>query len=133
MAPSPSSRQHRSPPEEVSLVESIRWIRGLVPLAAVALMGGAAGARPPALGAADVPWEPPPCSEAASSGEAATDTHGASAWYRLDGRLDADGTLTGHDLVVAAGDEVERSLRLPPEAFASGPRTGTVLVGEDDG
>jgi hypothetical protein len=34
---------------------------------------------------------------------------------------------------VGTGDAEERSLRLPPEAFASGPSEGTLLVGEDDG
>jgi hypothetical protein len=120
-------------------VESMRWIRGLVPLAAVALMGAGAGARPPVLGAVDPPWEPPPCSQSGSpvgpggAVPALADAVPGAAWYRLDARLDEEGTLDGHELVVAIGDGPERALRLPSEAFATGPREGIVLVGEDDG
>ncbi|HEX5015638.1 MAG TPA: hypothetical protein VFV72_15945 [Candidatus Limnocylindrales bacterium] len=58
----------------------------------------------------------------------------ATAWYRLDPALDADGALTGWRFF--AGQAAERhalEIALPVESFASGPRNGLVLVGADDG
>jgi len=116
-------------------VESMRWIRGLVPLAAVALMGAGAGARPDAFGVTGQSWEPPPCAAAGppgAAGEASTG-RGDPAWYRLDGMLDDSGTLVGQRLTVGVAGGAERRLDLPPESFASGPVDGVILVGEDDG
>lgn len=109
-------------------MEPMRWTRGLLPLAVMALVSAAP--RPPVLGAVDPPWLPPPCTEATA---APPDGAAAPAWYRLDGILDRQGTLAGMRLVVGLGDEPARWIALPPESFATGPRRGVVLVGEDDG
>jgi hypothetical protein len=106
-------------------VEAMRWVRGLVPLAAIALVG--AGARPPVSAAVPPPWVPPPCADAAPPGT------GVPSWYRLDAVLDAAGTLSGQRLVLAVAGEAERTMSLPAESFASGPTAGAVLVGQDDG
>jgi hypothetical protein len=108
-------------------VDPIRWIRGAVPVATLALVSAAALARPSLLEAADPPWDPPPCpaSAAASTGE--------SAWYRLDGVVDDAGTLVGQRLIVGVVGAGGRAVELPPESFASGPFGGRVLVGADDG
>jgi hypothetical protein len=107
-------------------VEPIRWIRGLVPVAALALVGAGALARPPLLEAADPPWDPPPC-------PAAVAPSGVGAWFRLDGLVDDAGTLTGQRLTVGRLGAGGRTMDLPPESFATGPWAGRVLVGADDG
>jgi hypothetical protein len=125
MAASPSSRQS-IPPEEEALVEPIRWIRGAVPVAALALVGAGVLARPPLLEAADPPWDPPPCPVAGAPS-------GAGAWFRLDGLVDDAGTLNGQRLTVGQLGAGGRTIDLPPESFATGPWAGRVLVGADDG
>lgn len=107
-------------------MEPIRWIRGAVPVAALALVGVGVLARPPLLEAADPPWDPPPCA-------AAVAPSGADAWFRLDGLVDDAGTLTGQRLTVGRLGAGGRSMDLPPESFATGPWSGQVLVGADDG
>jgi hypothetical protein len=107
-------------------VEPIRWIRGAVPVAALALVGAGVLARPPLLEAADPPWDPPPC-------PAAVAPSGVGAWFRLDGLIDDAGTLTGQRLTVGQLGAGGRTLDLPPESFATGPWAGRVLVGADDG
>ena len=109
-------------------MESLRWIRGAVPVATLALMGAAALARPSLLEAADPPWDPPSC-PAATGAPAIV----VPAWYRLDGVVDETGTLSGHRLTVGALGEPGRAIPLPPESFATGPVEGRVLVGADDG
>lgn len=77
------------------------------------------------------PWVPPPCPSARNAppgGDAPVGT-----WYQLDPILDRTGTLAGQRLTVGSPAGPSRSLRLPPESFASGPRGGFVLVGSDDG
>jgi hypothetical protein len=102
----------------------------MVPLAAAALMGAGVMTRPPVLVAADPPWDPPPCTDSGPGGGRATT---AAAWYRLDGVLDEAGTLAGSRLTLGLVGGLTRRLALPPEAFASGPVRGIVLVGADDG
>ena len=112
-------------------MEPIRWVRGMLPLAAAALMGAGVMTRPPVLVAADPPWEPPPCTDSGPPGAGRGTT--AAAWYRLDGQLDEAGMLAGSRLAVGLVGGVTRHLALPPESFASGPVRGLVLVGADDG
>jgi hypothetical protein len=109
-------------------VEPIRWIRGAIPAAALALVSVAAVARPPLLEAADPPWDPPPCSATGRLAAAQP-----AVWYRLDGVVDPSGTLTGQRLVVGVAGGAGRAIDLAPESFASGPAGGRVLVGADDG
>ncbi len=108
-------------------MEPIRWIRGAVPVAALALVGVGALARPPLLEAADPPWDPPPCPAAVTA------PADAAVWFRLDGVVDDAGTLTGQRLAVGRLGAGGRSIDLPPESFATGPWDGRVLVGADDG
>ncbi len=84
-------------------------------------LGPAAGDRP-----WDPPWDPPPCS-------AATTAPAGVGWYRLDPVLDGTGTLAARRLVVGVDGASQGSMDLAPESFASGPVSGLVLSGEDDG
>lgn len=108
-------------------MELVRCLAGAGTLAAVALVGALGAARLPVMAAADPPWQPPPC------GEAQTGAPAGAAWYRLDPRLDDDGSLAGQRLTVGLIDGASWHLDLAPESFASGPEAGMVLVGEDDG
>jgi hypothetical protein len=114
-------------------VETTRWIRGMLPLAAVALLAAGVGARPALLqaagGALRSAWEPPPCAPVSPPPDGAGD-----AWYRMERVLDAGGTLVGSRLHAGLIGEAGRAIELPAEAFASGPVDGElILVGEDDG
>ena len=110
-------------------MEVLRFARALAPLAAVVLLGPPGVARPAVSGATDPPWEPPGCRGGVIAQPAAAD----AAWYRLDAVLDATGTLSGQRLTVGIVGGPARRIDLPPEAFASGPVRGVVLVGDDDG
>jgi hypothetical protein len=110
-------------------VEVHRFVRGLAPIAAVALLAAPGVARPGVLGSAAPPWDPPTCRDRA----AAAGVPASTAWYRLDGVLDASGTLAGQRLTLGLIGGRARMLALPPESFASGPVGGRVLVGDDDG
>jgi hypothetical protein len=96
-------------------------------MAALALVGVLGAAQPPVMAAADPPWQRTPC------GEARAGAPQGPAWYRLDPRLDDDGSLAGQRLTVGLIDGASRHLDLAAESFASGPEAGMVLVGEDDG
>lgn len=112
-------------------MEVVHWFRGLLPIAALALVGAAAPAHPPATGTAGSPWEPSPCVGVPAPGNpGATAT---PAWFRLDPVLDRTGTLAGRHLTLGVLDGAVRRLDLPPESFASGPVRGRVLAGDDDG
>ncbi len=109
-------------------MEALRWIR-ITPLA-IMLAAGAIGPGKPVLSAVgDPPWDPPPC-PGTVTGDARA---GIGAWYRLDPLLDQAGTLVGQHLAIGADGAPERWLDLAPEAFASGPVGGLVVMGEDDG
>lgn len=110
-------------------MEPVRWIRGLLPLTAVVLVGVGAVSRPPVLGAIEPPWKPPPC----PPGAGAPVAEASAAWYRLDGLVDTAGTLAGQSLVVGVVGGRTRAIELAPESFAAGPVGGRILVGEDDG
>lgn len=113
-------------------MELVRCLTGTGALAAVALVAALGAARPPVLAAADPPWQPPPCGEA-RAGDTPAGVPAGTAWFRLDPLLDDRGSLTGQRLTVGLVDGPARHLDLAPESFASGPQTGIVLVGEDDG
>jgi len=108
-------------------VEPIRWIHGAATATVLALAGVGALARPPLLEAADPPWDPPPCPAAVTA------PADAAVWFRLDGLVDAAGTLTGQRLTVGRLGGGGRTIDLPPESFATGPWDGRVLIGADDG
>jgi len=100
-------------------------------VAALALAAAGVIARPPLLEAAEPPWEPPPCAPSTPRGSPANGV--GVAWYRLDGVLDASGTLAGRRLWLGLAGRVTHHMELPPESFATGPTGSVVLVGEDDG
>ena len=108
-------------------MESMRWIRGMVPLATMALLVTGVALRPTVLQAAAGPWPPSPCSSAPPPGP------GAPAWYRIDALLDGRGSFAGQRLHLGLGGSDGSSMDLPPESFATGPVNGLVLVGADDG
>jgi hypothetical protein len=57
-----------------------------------------------------------------------------AAWYRLDPVLNAAGDLDAQRLVVGrVGHRRDFELPLAVESFASGPSSGRILVGNDDG
>ncbi len=111
-------------------MEAVRWFRGLAPVAALALLAAVGLGRPPALVAADPPWQPPPCSVV---DPAAVPQSAPAAWYRMDPVLDRAGTLAGQRLALGVLGAGSRHVDLPPESFASGPVLGRLLVGDDDG
>jgi hypothetical protein len=109
---------------------SPRVVPRTVVTAMVALGALGLGAPASIAGAAE-PWVPPPCPGAPGTQHGGDEA--AGAWYRLDPILDAAGTLAGLGLEVGSQAGPTRSLRLPPESFASGPEDGLVLTGADDG
>ena len=125
----------------------MRWTGLIPPVLAVTALLVAAGSVPGTVGAADPPWDPPPCDMGPGSGGAAGGSLGAVAarlaagmagpgvpWFRLDGVLDDRGTLDGRRL--ATGDATAGTRRrtdLAPESFAAGPFGRLVLAGSDDG
>ncbi len=110
-------------------MEVLRFVRGLGPIVAIALLGAPGAARPPSLGSGAPPWQPPPCTPA----EGAVPPPAGTAWFRLEPVLDRAGTLAGQRLTLGLVGATPRSVDLPPESFASGPVRGRVLVGDDDG
>lgn len=100
-------------------------------VAALALLGSL-GTGPGSLRAADVPWEPPPCTPGSGGTGAAGTPRGA--WFVMEPVVNRTGTLVGQRVRVGrTGDERGRRIELPPESFATGPVEGRVLVGDDDG
>jgi hypothetical protein len=55
------------------------------------------------------------------------------SWWRLDPVIDPSGTLVGQSLAAGGRDGREFRLALPPESFAAGPTSGSVVIGADDG
>ena len=117
-----------------------RWLRwfgpGVVALGAVGLVGSTA------LGAATHVPTPQACAGSLAERNAAA--HRAVAmdladlrsapWFRLDARLDRDGSLAGQTLAVGLdGESGGRVSEWPAESFAAGPFGQVVLVGADDG
>ncbi|MEO5966112.1 MAG: hypothetical protein ABIR11_11655 [Candidatus Limnocylindrales bacterium] len=111
-------------------MEPMRWIRGVVPIAALALMGAGVMPRPLAILAADPPGPLPPCPASGPPGKGIGDGIG---WYRLEAILDGTGSLTGQRLAFGVIGGVGWATDLPAESFATGPVGTTVLVGADDG
>ena len=108
-------------------MESMRWIRGMVPLATMALLVTGVSMRPAILQAATGAWPPSPCASAPPPDP------GVPAWYRIDARLDGRGSVAGQRLHLGGVGSDELAMDLPPESFATGPQDGLVLVGADDG
>ena len=121
------------------MVES-RWLRWIGP--GVVALGAVGFIASTTLGAGVRPWVPSACAGPPSERIAAARDRVATApadlrgkpWFRLDPILDDAGALNGQRLVLGLdGERVARSMVLAPEAFASGPFGGVVLVGSDDG
>lgn len=99
----------------------------VVPVAALVLGGALSLGGSPLLAAGPTAWAPTACgSGGAPPGE-------GIAWYRLDPVLDGAGTLASMRLLAGGAEGPGRIMTLAPEAFASGPVLGRVMVGEDDG
>ncbi|HEX5826278.1 MAG TPA: hypothetical protein VFY23_02060 [Candidatus Limnocylindrales bacterium] len=116
-------------------MERVRWLRGVVPVATLALLGSGVFARPPVLAAADPPWVPPPCADAPPGGWAGT-ANGSSAQVastRLVGVLDGAGTLAAWRLTLGMEGAASYRMELPPESSASAPVGAVVMVAADDG
>ncbi len=121
-------------------MEAVRWIRGLTAPVALAMVVGIVPGRLPAMGAAEPPWQPPPCPwasprETSRQGAAPLAVSGpaGATWFRVDAVLDMTGTLAGQRLALGLAGGRVRHLDLSAESFASGPVGGRVLVGDDDG
>jgi hypothetical protein len=114
----------------MELVRRNRWIALSLPVA-LAAVAALARPAPPGVLAAARPLPVDACAQVASVGGSVAGV-GASAWYRLDAMLDANGTLVGRRLTAGRG-AARWTAELPPESFASGPVGGRVLVGDDDG
>ncbi|HEY5629652.1 MAG TPA: hypothetical protein VIR16_09095 [Candidatus Limnocylindrales bacterium] len=116
----------------MELARRTRWIAYSLPIALVAVAALPRPAPPGVLAAAGMAGERACAAtgEAAGHGEGAAG--GATAWYRLETVLDADGTLAARHLVAGRGAG-RWTAELPPESFASGPVAGRLLVGDDDG
>ena len=117
-----------------------RWLRWIGP--GVVALGAVGFIASTTLGAGVRPWVPSGCGGPPSERIAAARERVATApadlrgqpWFRLDPILDDTGALNGQRLVLGLdGERVARSMVLAPEAFASGPFGGIVLVGSDDG
>jgi hypothetical protein len=118
----------------IVMVES-RWLRwigpGLIALGAVGSIAattlGAGHARPAAF---------EPC-DGVMDGLRPIDSTDAAvverAWFALDPRVDAAGSLVGQRLTIGSVDGSPTTLDLPAESFAAGPFGMTVLLGTDDG
>ena len=110
-------------------MEHVRRMRVLAALTAGLAIGTVGLTRPAMLRAGDPPWDPPPC----PPGGVAAPGSGA-AWFALDADLDQTGSLAGQQLTLGdLATGATRRMDLPPESFASGPVSGRVLVGDDDG
>jgi len=102
----------------------------LVAVGAAAVIGMLGAAHPVALQAADPPWDPPLCGDTVSAERARS----AGSWFRVEPMIDGSGMLVGQQVRVGGADDARgRRVDLQPEAFATGPFAGAVLVGEDDG
>ena len=121
------------------MVES-RWLRWIGP--GVVALGAVGFIASTTLGAGVRPWVPSACAGPPTDRIAAARDRVATApadlrgkpWFRLDPILDDAGALNAQRLVIGLdGERVVRSMVLAPEAFASGPFGGIVLVGSDDG
>lgn len=102
-----------------------RWFRRLGP--GIAALGAVAAIASTTAGAPPPSWRPPAC-----SGPPVLDAGTPGTWYRLDPTL-VDGTYIGQRLSVGAGAAPARRIDLGAESFVTGPSSGTVLVGTDDG
>lgn len=107
------------------MVES-RWFRRAGPV--MAALTAAAWMASSATGAAERPWDPPPCREQPALSEA-----GGGAWFQLDPIIEA-GRLQGQRVSLGwPGAERPQVIELQAESFAAGPFGGLILVGSDDG
>jgi hypothetical protein len=61
------------------------------------------------------------------------DDRKGATWFRLDGQLDGQGWLVGHQLHVGTLGAPPRRIDVGAESFATGPFAGMVILGEDDG
>jgi hypothetical protein len=112
-------------------MEAVGWVRRLVPIGVLAMAVASAVGGPEVMGAADTPWDPPPCpGSAPATGPAPRATR---AWFRTMPTVDRTGTLDAQRLAVGLSGRGVAQVELPPESFATGPVDGQLLVGDDDG
>ena len=108
-------------------MEPMRWIGGLLPLAAVAFLAAGPAAHPALLRAVDPPGQPPPCAGGGAawgvraSGGTGWTAAGRPGLARRAAAERGDGGRTGAAAGPAAGVVRDRPVRRP------------VLVGSDDG
>ena len=102
-----------------------RWFRRLGP--GVAALGAVVAIASTTAGAPPPTWRPPAC-----PGSPVVTADAVGTWYRLDPTL-VDGTFVGQRLSVGAGSAPTRQLDLAAESFTTGPSSGLVLTGSDDG
>ncbi len=105
-----------------------RWrhwmLPGLMGLIAATVLGAGS------LSAGSLAGAPPP----AEPRSAACGPSSEPAWYELEERADARGSLVGYDLRTGLAQRVARlDAVLPAEGFAAGPFAGSVLYGSDGG
>ena len=104
---------------------------GLLALGVLGLFG------PGASGAEEVAWTPPECPAATvrpPAGRVTEPAQAASAWYRVEPRLDGGGAQVAQRVLLPGGaGRPARSIDLASESFAAGPFGGQVLTGSDDG
>lgn len=106
----------------------IRWPLAALAVAAVTMV--AATTTPsPGSGSRDTARAPIDCDAAPSPAPAG----GQGAWWRLDPILDARGALVGQTLEAGLPHGLRVRTRLAQESFASGPVSGLILYGTDDG
>jgi len=116
-----------------------RWLVCLGPPVVAAVAAGLLASV--SIGAADQPWDPPPCpgglaslSSAVTVPDPTADANRPvpDAWFTLDPLLDGSGTLAGQRLRAGLGSQRTRHVDLPPESSAAGPFGRLILVVADD-
>ncbi len=129
------------PPLLVAALLALGWVATVpraaeaIPRRVVVAVRPAPRANPP-LAALPTLADLPACNEALRAALAranpTSEAPDVGAWYQLDPRLDAGGSLVGQLLTVGQGD-AQSALVLGAESAASGPTGPAVVVLSDDG
>ena len=119
-------------------MRELRWPLALGMAALVGLTATTVASTPAAEGGRLVAVDPPACLERESAARGAPprgpEELPGEPWYRIAHELSADGVLEARTLILGrVGSATDRSIRLAPESFVSGPFGHTVLLGSDDG